>query len=573
MKILRGLCVSGGDVKGNVFVLSNDVRNVKIEKNTVLVMEKLDRELLVNLNKNVVGVIAEKGNLGSHGAGILRQLHIPCIVRVKSATQYFRNGDKVKICGNSSEIIFMDEDRGDIPNKEIVDKEVKFSYATIEKENFNLEDIRPVLTWEKPRPGRVYQKLRFDIISDVYGSSAKYLYNLDNAKTRQDQMGVLETYGTPNLFDLCSFVLCHPEWLIEKAQERSAEFSSIKESMRGMLTYTNFEDFDSLVFVFKKSVELYRRIFKYLYLAQVTSDELIDIYLDFIKQLTHEEVSKDIFCLRSIYVENCLKSKVDPGGFQSWGDENIIFPHIWDGEIDYTPFPINHDIIGAIEEKGEQNGTLMRNYNSFRQIIPLIYQLSEEFFYIAKSINSFLNWSILEIHRYATEVNAKMSINDLYNTSLNDIYVKINSIKGGFKNMDYSFMSAFHPTETLVKEFKYWLILVRENQLTLGDCYFVLKREIPSFSEMNEEEGAELSIVMNWYENKCRDLYGAEKFNYVAAMMRDNFVHFHAFPRYSKDVERFEVTWKDEFWPGLVKFGPSICDEKYYQMIKDDLSK
>ena len=57
MKILKGLCVSGGDVKGNVFVLSREIGNAKIKKNTILVMEKLDRDLLVNLNKNVIEII------------------------------------------------------------------------------------------------------------------------------------------------------------------------------------------------------------------------------------------------------------------------------------------------------------------------------------------------------------------------------------------------------------------------------------------------------------------------------------------------------------------------------------
>ncbi len=137
--------------------------------------------------------------------------------------------------------------------------------------------------------------------------------------------------------------------------------------------------------------------------------------------------------------------------------------------------------------------------------------------------------------------------------------------------MNNDFMKAFHPDDTLVKEFEHWVILVRENQLTLGDCYFVLKREIPSFSEILPEETAGLSEAMKWYENRCRLLYKADKFNYVAAMMRDNFVHFHAFPRYAKPVTRFGIEWVDERWPRLIQFGPSICDEKYYQLIKDDL--
>lgn len=137
--------------------------------------------------------------------------------------------------------------------------------------------------------------------------------------------------------------------------------------------------------------------------------------------------------------------------------------------------------------------------------------------------------------------------------------------------MMYDFANAFHPEKTLIKEFDYWIILVRENQLTLGDVYFVLKSGVPHFSDMRPEEAAELSIAMKWYEDKCRKLFGAVKFNYIAAMMRDDFVHFHAFPRYSSPVSRYGIEWNDDKWPGLVKFGPSVCTPEYYEMIKNDL--
>lgn len=99
-----------------------------------------------------------------------------------------------------------------------VDKTEKsvFNYKLISKDSFDIKQIRPINRWIKPRPGRVYQKLRFDIISNVYASSAEYIYKLPPAFTRQDDNGVLETYGSPCLLDLCSFVLCNPSWLVKK---------------------------------------------------------------------------------------------------------------------------------------------------------------------------------------------------------------------------------------------------------------------------------------------------------------------------------------------------------------------
>lgn len=138
---------------------------------------------------------------------------------------------------------------------------------------------------------------------------------------------------------------------------------------------------------------------------------------------------------------------------------------------------------------------------------------------------------------------------------------------------NYNFMSAFHPNNTCIKEFNYWMILLREGQVTLGDCIIVLKREITTFGEMTMDESAEISSVLKWYEEKCRNVFGAEKFNYIAAMMRDNFVHFHAFPRYPNMVTRYGINWKDERWPRVIQFGESQCDASVYQMIIDDLCK
>lgn len=570
MTVLSGLCVSKGNVKGIAHIVTDNDSLSALPRNTILVMKTLERNVLINLRENVVGVIAEHGNIGSHGAGILRQLKIPCILRINNATIRIKNGDKVELCGAKNCIICsrgIDESN---PINEISDS--IFNYKSISKEKFDIEDIRPVCSWNKPRPGRVYQKLRYDIICDVYASGAEYLYKLPHAYTRQDENGVLETYGIPRASDLCSFVLCHPEWLVKKAEERSREFESIKTSMEAMMLHANADNIQDVIMIFEESIELYRAIFKYVFLAQITSDEFINIYLDFIDFVTGKRMSKDILDMKSDYVEKCLASGIDPGGFQQWNG-NVKPPHIWYGELNYTPFPEDNTVLNAIRDfKNGDKDHLLRDYKAFRVIVPLIYQLSEEFFYISRSINTFLVWSIVIIHKYICQfTKAKLSIEEFYNLTLSEVYKYIDIIKEA-TGMKYEFMKAFSPEKTLVKEFDYWLILVRENQLTLGDCYFVLKREIHSFGEMKPEESKELSVAMKWYEDRCRFLYGADKFNYVAAMMRDDFVHFHAFPRYSKPVSRYGIEWRDERWPRLIQFGPSVCEPQYYQYIKDDLA-
>ncbi len=111
------------------------------------------------------------------------------------------------------------------------------------------------------------------------------------------------------------------------------------------------------------------------------------------------------------------------------------------------------------------------------------------------------------------------------------------------------FYDKFNPEAMTLKEFKNWVVVLRPKQQTLGDAVIILKNEHAFIGESSGEEFLEFPQVVAWYENKCKQLFGAEKFNYLAAMMKDNFVHFHAFPRYSQEITMFGEVWKDLDWP------------------------
>ncbi|MBO4245328.1 MAG: hypothetical protein J5892_01155 [Bacilli bacterium] len=135
-------------------------------------------------------------------------------------------------------------------------------------------------------------------------------------------------------------------------------------------------------------------------------------------------------------------------------------------------------------------------------------------------------------------------------------------------NLD--FMSKFKPDTRCIKEFKYWIVCIRGKQRTLGDAVILLKREVPNVGGMLPEEGAEFTEVVKWYEDTCINKFGAVKFNYVIMMMKDYFVHYHAFPRYDQDISMFDTKWQDEDWPGAVNFKEGIIlDEEKLLAIKD----
>lgn len=73
------------------------------------------------------------------------------------------------------------------------------------------------------------------------------------------------------------------------------------------------------------------------------------------------------------------------------------------------------------------------------------------------------------------------------------------------------FMSKFKPDMFCVREFKYWIVCVRQKQATLGDVVILLKRQVETVGGMLPEEGAEFPLVVKWYEDMCVKKFGGSK--------------------------------------------------------------
>lgn len=112
----------------------------------------------------------------------------------------------------------------------------------------------------------------------------------------------------------------------------------------------------------------------------------------------------------------------------------------------------------------------------------------------------------------------------------------------------------FKPDERLLREFDHWIVVARPKQITFGASVFLLKRPAPTLGSLNVDELAELAKVAQWFETTLTEKLGAEKFNYIAAMMKDPYFHFHAIPRYSQPVSVAGIEWPDEDWPAVATF-------------------
>jgi len=122
-------------------------------------------------------------------------------------------------------------------------------------------------------------------------------------------------------------------------------------------------------------------------------------------------------------------------------------------------------------------------------------------------------------------------------------------------------IKTFGYPETLVKEYKHWVVLLRPVQVTLGSLVIAAKSDALHLGNLDESQWAEFALISKEMENLLKDSFGAEKFNYFALMMKDPNVHFHFIPRYSKEVVFNEKTFKDTDWPGKSELNPIDLSE------------
>ena len=103
--------------------------------------------------------------------------------------------------------------------------------------------------------------------------------------------------------------------------------------------------------------------------------------------------------------------------------------------------------------------------------------------------------------------------------------------------------------ETLLREFRHWVVLLRPEQVTLGSLVLAAKSEATSLGETGAEALSELAQVCAELEATLKQCFGYDRINYLLLMMVDRQVHFHVLPRYAQSREFMGETFVDHQWP------------------------
>jgi diadenosine tetraphosphate (Ap4A) HIT family hydrolase len=117
-----------------------------------------------------------------------------------------------------------------------------------------------------------------------------------------------------------------------------------------------------------------------------------------------------------------------------------------------------------------------------------------------------------------------------------------------------SALGKFSLSANLLWKAERWIVALRPQQVTLGALVLLPRRPIPDFDQVTPTEASTLFEVVAKCQGLLRHTFDADKFNLIAAMMKDNFVHFHLIPRYATPQQFGGSTWTDSDWPTLITF-------------------
>jgi len=129
-------------------------------------------------------------------------------------------------------------------------------------------------------------------------------------------------------------------------------------------------------------------------------------------------------------------------------------------------------------------------------------------------------------------------------------------------------MQKFGYPQTLIKEFKKWVVVLRPQQVTLGSLILICQDDAKAFSDISPEAFSELPQVIKEIEASLAKAFSYQKINYLMLMMVDPEVHFHVIPRYDAPCTFLQQQFLDHGWPGLPDLkNPNVISQEINQKI------
>ncbi len=129
--------------------------------------------------------------------------------------------------------------------------------------------------------------------------------------------------------------------------------------------------------------------------------------------------------------------------------------------------------------------------------------------------------------------------------------------------------------DRLVRDFKFWSVVIAKNHILPGKCILWCKREDaldPADASM--EEWQEAHLIIKLLKSTVLELYQADWFNYTFLGNSTPHLHMHFVPRYKTERDVHGMSFLDRDWGKEYTVDPNFkISSEVLQSIKTEMSE
>lgn len=134
-------------------------------------------------------------------------------------------------------------------------------------------------------------------------------------------------------------------------------------------------------------------------------------------------------------------------------------------------------------------------------------------------------------------------------------------------------LEKFNEKQNLIKEYRFWKLLLKEEPNKLGRLVAILKREAFPLQNITSEEMVEYSIIVKEVEPALNKAFGAYLVQHLHLAFVDKQIHFHIIPRYKNNVECAGLIWADDQDPNPLVQQKVKCDRNILDKIMNKIKE
>ena len=424
MQYLKGIGVTNGVCEGVLLSLDSDLN---VHDSIILFIDDFTPQSIELLLKheNINALIASEGSLSCHAANLLEEHNRICNHKVEAIVSTGHKNLEL-IIGNRLYVnAYEGVIKGNFFSEEIyaLYKE-QLSKASMREKTNSITKIIDGKKWTCYRPNYAYNDLDYDILSTGFSMSPNVLFNRNKCSVLRDEDKRFWLHNEVTPYDVVLSIENDLEWFFDISRKQIQVFDQIYQETQNILVKYAKEKKICFCYLTELKNNLIK-FYSYLPLTLSSYELLFKRYVDYlIKKGISEAMA--LQSLRNLRTSSFALIAYSKGVFHSlekWVSFPASVPIIINTNINILTLEDSVKKVDNILDENILNDAVVKKY---LQSIPLMFELKEQKFYIAKSLLTSLNYFLDIMADLLYKKGVICNKKDILNIKINDLVKYLN---------------------------------------------------------------------------------------------------------------------------------------------------